>query len=154
MSFDPLSAALDLGKIAIDRFFPDPIEKAKELRKLEELHQQGDLAELNSHVQLMVGQLKVNVVEAAHKSIFVAGWRPFIGWVGGSALAYKFLIYPLIGWGWTIAQVYEKIPEGVVMPPAIDAAALYPIILGMLGIGAQRSYDKSKGTHTNSIRGR
>ena len=60
MSFDPLSAAFDLGKTAIEKIWPDPRKRAAELRKLEELRQNGDLAHLNAHVQLMVGQLEVN----------------------------------------------------------------------------------------------
>lgn len=46
-------------------------------------------------VRVAAGQMEVNKVEAAHRSVFVAGWRPFIGWVAGSALAYQFIVYPL-----------------------------------------------------------
>ncbi len=60
MSFDPLSAAFELGKTAIDKIWPDPIQRAQELRKLEEMRQNGNLAELNAHVQLMLAQIKVN----------------------------------------------------------------------------------------------
>ena len=87
MSFDPISAALDIGKMAISRIWPDPVQQAAEERKLLELSQSGNLAELNAHVQLLVGQMQINAKEAEHKSVFVAGWRPFIGWVGGFALA-------------------------------------------------------------------
>ena len=73
MSFDPLTAAFDLGKMAIKRIWRDPTEQAEEMRKLEELHQQGDLAALNAHVQLMLGQLEVNKAEAQHKSLFEIG---------------------------------------------------------------------------------
>ena len=72
MSFDPLSALLDLGKSAIDKIWPDPIKRAEELRKLKEIEQKGDLAELNAYVSNLSGQLAINAAEAKHKSIFVA----------------------------------------------------------------------------------
>ena len=151
MSFDPLSAIFDVGKTVIEKMWPDPVKQAQEIRKLEELRQNGDLAKLSAHVNLMTGQMAVNVKEAEHKSIFVAGWRPFIGWVGGMALAYQYIVYPLLGWVWQIAAVIWVIPEGITPPPVPVGSDLYPIILGMLGIGGMRSYDKHKGTATNSI---
>lgn len=152
MNFDPLSAAFDLGKSAIERIWPDPIRRAEELRKLEELKQNGDLAQLNAHVQLMVGQLEVNKEEAKHKSIFVAGWRPMIGWVGGLSLAYAGLVYPLLLWVWALLEALGKIPQGMSAPPLIEAGALGTIVTGMLGIGTMRSYDKKQRTQTDSIR--
>ncbi|HHZ97924.1 MAG TPA: hypothetical protein EYN67_20815 [Flavobacteriales bacterium] len=86
MSFDPLTAALDVGKSLIEKIWPDPVKQSQEIRKLEELHQRGDLAILNAEVQLLLGQINVNKTEANHKSIFVAGWRPFVGWVCGFGL--------------------------------------------------------------------
>ena len=73
MSFDPLSALFDLGKSAIDKIWPDPIKRAEELRKLEEMKQRGDLAELNAQVQLLSGQLDINKIEAASNNVFVSG---------------------------------------------------------------------------------
>lgn len=151
MSFDPLSAAFELGKVAIEKIWPDPTKRAEELRKLEGIRQKGDLALLNAHVQLMLGQIEINKEEAKHKSLFVAGWRPFIGWVGGLALAYKYIVYEFVVWGWSIAEASAKIPDGVQAPPTPDAMGLMPVIMGMLGIGAMRSYDKSKGTQTDSL---
>jgi len=152
MSFDPLSAALELGKSAVERIWPDPIRQAEEMRKLEELHQKGDAAQLNAHVQLMLAQLDVNKAEAQHKSIFVAGWRPFIGWVGGFALAWQFVIYPMLMWLWMIAAAMGKIPDSVEPPPILETGALFAMITGMLGIGTMRTIDKKNGTQTNSIR--
>lgn len=151
MSFDPLSAAFELGKSAIERIWPDPIRRAEEMRKLEEMKQKGDLAELNAHVQLMVAQLDVNKAEAQHKSIFVAGWRPFIGWCGGAAMAYQFILYPLMLWVWTIAKASGKIPAEIDPPPIIDTGALFAIVTGMLGIGAMRSHDKRHNVQTDKI---
>ena len=153
MIFDPISALFDVGKSAIERIWPDPIKRAEEIRKLEELKQTGDLAQLSAHVQIMTGQMGINAKEAEHKSIFVAGWRPFIGWVGGFALGYQFVFYPMLLWLWQLFAVFIHIPEGVNPPPVLDGAELYTIVLGMLGIGAMRSFDKKNGTATHSISG-
>lgn len=147
MAFDPLSSLFDLGKSAIDKIWPDPIKRAEEMRKLEEMKQNGDLAQLDAHVKLMLGQLEVNKAEAQHKSVFVAGWRPFIGWVGGCSLAYTGIVYPLLTWGWAIWG-----PDGVSMPPPIESGLLGTILTGMLGIAGMRSFDKAKGTQSDSIR--
>ena len=154
MSFDPISAALDIGKMAISRIWPDPVQQAAEERKLLELSQTGDIAQLNAKVQLLLGQMRVNEKEAEHKSVFVAGWRPFIGWVGGAALAYQFIFYPLLLWVWAIATLSFDIPAGFEPPELPVADDLYTIVLGMLGIGAMRSYDKKNGTATQSIEAR
>jgi hypothetical protein len=151
MSFDPVSALFDVGKSVIERVWPDPVKQAEEIRKLEELRQTGDIEKMNAQVRLLTGQMAINAKEAEHKSVFVAGWRPWIGWVGGMSLAYQFLIYPLLLWIWALATLAFEIPEGFEPPPLPVADDLYTIVLGMLGIGAMRSYDKSKGTATQSI---
>ncbi len=109
------------------------------------------LDEKKMYNELMQGQLEVNKEEARHGSIFVAGWRPFIGWVGGIALAYQFLLYPLLIWGWTICQAKGWIPEEIDPPPVFDGGPLFAIVTGMLGIGGMRSYDKMKGIDTKTV---
>ena len=69
MSFDPVSALFSVGESIIERIWPDPNERANQLHKLEELKQRGDLAELDAHVKLLVGQMEINKIEASHKSI-------------------------------------------------------------------------------------
>jgi hypothetical protein len=103
---------------------------------------------------LLKGQMSVNAVEAAHKSVFVAGWRPAIGWIGAVALAYQFVLYPLMGWGWLLLQANNIIPADLSVPPVLPTDALFSIVLGMLGIGGMRSFDKKSGKETNSIRGK
>lgn len=141
-----ISTVIGIGKSLISRIWPDPIAQAEQMHKLAELEQRGDLAELQAHVQTMVGQLEINKAEAQHKSVFVAGWRPFIGWCGGVALAYQFCVYPLLTWGWAIWG-----PEGINPPPVMDTGALFSMVTGMLGIGAMRSHDKAKGVQTDKI---
>ena len=103
---------------------------------------------------LLQSQMNVNAVEATHKSVFVAGWRPAIGWIGAIALAYQFVLYPLLGWVWLLLQANNIIPADLSVPPVLPTDALYSIILGMLGIGGMRSLDKRAGKETNSIRGK
>ncbi len=143
--FDPISAAVSLADTIIKRIWADPEQQAEEQRKVLEIAQRGDLAELKAHVDLMQGQLTVNANEAKHKSVFVAGWRPFIGWVGGSALAYQFLLYPLLTW------VAFAVDPKLSPPPVLDAGALFSVVTAMLGIGAMRSYDKRGNVETNSF---
>lgn len=101
---------------------------------------------------LLKGQMNINEKEALHKSVFVAGWRPAIGWIGAIALAYQFVLYPLLMWLWVVLQAYELIPKGLTVPPVLPADALFSIVLGMLGIGGMRSFDKKSGTQTDSIK--
>jgi hypothetical protein len=96
-------------------------------------------------------QVKLNAVEAQQKSIFIAGWRPAIGWIGAVALAYQFVIYPLLVWVWAFAQAQGWLPNELSFPPVLPADALFSIVLGMLGIGGMRSWDKRNGTQTDNI---
>ena len=80
MPIDPISALFEAGKLAIERIWPDPIKRAEEVRKLEEMRQRGDLAELEAYVKITLAQIEVNKESARHKSVFVAGARPAAVW--------------------------------------------------------------------------
>ena len=122
-----------VGKIAGDLITTDKERLELELRA-KELDQAIDLA-----------QIGVNQAEATHSSIFVAGWRPAIGWIGAAAMAYQFLLYPLMLWGWTWMQGAGWIPAGLQPPPVLDADQLWVILSGILGIAGMRSFEKTKG---------
>ena len=98
------------------------------------------LEEKKIEAGLIQSQIEVNKAEAQHASVFVAGWRPFIGWVGGFGMAYQFLLYPLLTWVWPI--VLPSAP----IPPVLDGDVLFAMVSGMLGIAGMRSFDKMKGT--------
>lgn len=102
------------------------------------------LQEKAMDVELVKGQLDINRAEAAHRSMFVAGWRPALGWCGAMAIGYKFLLYPLIVWAWVFLQGQGWVPAELSAPPSVDAGELYPIIFGMLGLGGMRSIEKIK----------
>ena len=83
-------------------------------------------------------QLDINKVEAGHRSIFVSGWRPFLGWVSGLSIGYVYLFQPLLD---MILQMFGVKVNWVVL----DLGQLMPLILGMLGLGGLRSFEKAKG---------
>jgi hypothetical protein len=122
-----------VGKVASDLITTDKERLQLELegRKID---QATDLA-----------QMEVNKVEAASSSVFVAGWRPAIGWVGAAAMAYQFLLYPMLVWAWTWAQAEGYVPKEVKPPPMLDTDALWVILSGMLGIAGMRTWEKGKG---------
>ena len=115
----------------VDRI-PDPA--ARERASLE---MQADL--LKYAAEQSQAQMEVNKVEAAHSSLFVAGWRPFIGWMGGCALGYAFLLQPILSWLLEIVGVTTPLPEP-------NTEAMMALVTAMLGVTAARSFDKWKGT--------
>lgn len=115
----------------LDRFLPDPQAKAKALSELMDAAQRADAA-----------QLEVNKAEASTGSLFIAGWRPFIGWVGGAALAWHFVIKNvLLAFA---GYLDEKLVTAILNMPNLDQN-LWELITAMLGIGAMRSLEKIKG---------
>lgn len=119
----------------IDRIIPDKAQAAAAKAALLETETQG---EINN----ALAQVTADTAEAQNKSIFVAGWRPFIGWVCGSAFAYVYVLQPML----QFALVAFKVNFDVSKLPVINVAEMMPVLLGMLGLGALRSYDKSNGT--------
>jgi hypothetical protein len=90
---------------------------------------------------LVEGQLRINQQEATHGSIFVAGWRPAVGWVCGLSLFWNFIVQPLLLWAAWI------VPEGadLATAPKLDTGELMTVLLGMLGLGGLRTYEKKVG---------
>lgn len=122
----------------VRQVLPDPQKRAEFELKLAELADRADARE----DELLAGQIEVNKEEAKSANLFVAGWRPFIGWCCGATLAWTWILAPFINW---IAALFGHVVEA----PALSAEASYPIVLGMLGLGAQRSYEKGKGVATS-----
>lgn len=147
MSFDPISAVLSIGESLITRLFPDPAQQAQERLKLAEMAQNGDLAQLNAHVQLMLGQIEINKAEAKHKSIFVAGWRPAVGWVCVAVLGFNYIGVYLLEYIHALTEIAAEVPK------RFDMSEIWPLLVGLLGVGGMRSFDKKAGTQTDAIRG-
>ena len=85
--------------------------------------------------EAMIAQLEVNKTEAAHKSLFVAGWRPFIGWVCGLGFFSNFIVIP-------VANFVLQLLNNPVVIPMIDTSQMMPVLMGMLGLGAMRTVEK------------
>jgi len=137
MSFDPATALLEIGKGAIDKIWPDPIRRAEELRKLEAMRQKGQLAELTAEVQLLTRQMDINKEEAKSSRFFVAGWRPFVGWVCGLGLAYVSIVEPVMRFIANMSGYTGSFP-------LIDTTLTMQVLLGMLGLGVMRTKEKIK----------
>lgn len=125
-----LGPLFELGKSLIDRVFPDPAKKAEAELELLKLAQAGDL-------QQILEQLRINAIEAASPSIFVAGWRPFVGWICGFGLLYATVFHNLLEW----LSVVRSWPT----PPAVDTETLIYVLGAMLGIGGMRTLEKIRG---------
>ena len=119
----------------LDKFIEDKDQKAALA------HEIATMAEKQMHEQTM-GQLEVNKAEAAHRSIFVAGWRPMVGWVCAAALAYHFIVYPIVVFILVSFQITGLHPSDL---PSFDMDSLMTVLLGMLGLGGLRTYEKAKG---------
>lgn len=139
MALDPLTAALEIGGKVLDKLFPDPIEREKAEYALWKLKQDGQLAQLSADTTLATGQLEVNKAEASSGNTYASSWRPTVGYVCIAGLGYTFILQPLLPW---IAALC-----GATVPPlpALDTDVLMTLLLGMLGIGGLRSFDKTKG---------
>jgi hypothetical protein len=127
-----IQALLPVASSVIDRVIPDKeaAEKAKREMQLELVNNINDIAK---------AQIEVNKTEAAHRNVFVAGWRPFIGWVCGAAFAYHFVLQPIF--------VFALAAYGISLElPSFDMGALMTVLTGMLGLGGLRTFEKMKGT--------
>jgi len=116
----------------LDKFIEDKDQKnalAHEIATMSERHAQ----------ELALSQIEVNKAEAASGSVFKGGWRPFIGWVCGVAFAYHFILQPLI--------LFAVLTAGIQLPPLpqFDMSQMMPVLLGMLGLGGLRTYEKKSG---------
>ena len=89
-------------------------------------------------------QAKTNQEEAKHPSVFVSGWRPFLGWVCGVGIGFQFVARPILQWVNDIVSVITGNPQ---MPalPSLDVEQLISLVVAMLGIAGYRSYEKTKG---------
>lgn len=116
----------------LDKVIEDKDQKAKLA------HEIATLAERQAH-EASMAQILTNREEAKHKSIWVSGWRPFVGWTCGISLAYHFVLVEIIRFG--VALYGAAIPE----LPSFDMDSLMTVLLGMLGLGGLRTYEKQKG---------
>ena len=126
MSFDVtgIGAVADLAGTVINKIWPDKSEQEKQ--------------ELAAAVMVVQGQLDINKSEATNPSIFVSGWRPFIGWVCGAGCAWNWVGIPLA------KLVFVSLAIPITISPT-DLSEMFPLLLGMLGLGGLRTVEKIQG---------
>lgn len=135
MALDPITAALDMGGKLIDHFFPNAADKAAAQLKLLELAQSGDLA-------VIAGQTEINKAEATNTNMFIAGWRPFVGWICGVGLGVQFIFGPLGSW---LAALFGH----PIVVPSLDMGTLMTLLAGMLGLSGMRTMEKLQNSEGN-----
>lgn len=112
----------------VDKLFTTEADRMAARLKLLELEKSGELA-----------QIAVNTQEAKHSSVFVAGWRPFIGWVCGLSFTWVYLLRPMMDWVWAASG------QPPLDLPVINMADMMAVLMGMLGLGALRTWEKATG---------
>jgi hypothetical protein len=128
---------LNLGSLVgpvtglLDKFIEDKDVKNKLA------HDLSTMAERHAQ-ELAKGQLEVNKTEAAHKSLFVAGWRPAVGWTCCLGMASNFLVIPMTNFALALTG-------SAIVVPLLDTGEMMPVLMGMLGLGAMRTYEKKQG---------
>lgn len=130
MALDPITAISDLIKTGLEKWLPDANQREKAALELAQMVHQGNMA-----------QIEVNKIEAASSNLFVAGWRPAIGWICGAGYAYAFVIQPFLIFIITVAQV----PLNTAQLPVLDMGEMGLMLANLLGFGALRTYEKVKG---------
>ena len=119
-----IDAVASLVETVVGRIWPDKTEQER--------------AQIAAALALVQGQIDINKAEAANPNAFTSGWRPAIGWICGAAFGIQFVFGPLASWG---SRLYG---HPVDFPP-MDIGAMMPVLLGMLGLGGLRTYEKVKG---------
>ena len=116
----------------LDKFIEDKDQKAKLA------HEIATMSERHAH-ELAKGQIEINRAEAQHRSMFVAGWRPFLGWCLSFAMAWHFVLAPF--------TMFICAYAGIEIPalPEFDMGSLMTVLMGMLGLGGLRTFEKYKG---------
>jgi roadblock/LC7 domain-containing protein len=127
MDITGIGAVADLAKTVIGAIFPNKTEEEK--------------AQIAAALALVQGQLDTNRAEATSPSMFVAGWRPMVGYVCASGFAVQFVIGPLGQW-------VSALAGHPVAFPSLDMGTLMPLLLGMLGLGGMRTYEKVSGINS------
>lgn len=128
------------GKV-LDKIFPDPIAQAAARLELLKLQESGELEAMANDVKLAQMQADTNIQEAKSTSIFIAGWRPFVGWICGVGFGIQ-VLGPLLQW---TAAIFGK----SVVFPAMDFSVMGPMLAGMLGLGGMRTFEKWKNVEGN-----
>lgn len=139
MDITGIGSLLQFGTAILDRIFPDPAQRDAAKLELLKLQQQGEFKEMDQQFALMNAQIDVNKVEASNPSLFVSGWRPATGWLCAIALGYVGIIDPMARFCATVFYHYTG------SFPVVDTTLTTQILLGMMGLGSLRTFEKVQG---------
>ena len=126
-----IGSVADLAGSIIGKIWPDKTQTEKD-------QMAQAMALLQAQVSMNTGQMEINKVEASNPSLFASGWRPALGWICGSACAWNWVGLPVVTFGCSAFGVTVDVK------PA-DLTQMLPILMGMLGLGAYRTYEKTQG---------
>lgn len=124
MSITGVGEVADLASTIVNKIWPDKTAQEQQ--------------EIAAAAAIIQGQLNIDNTEASNQKIFVSGWRPFIGWICGSCLAWNYVGTPLV----TSIMIILGHPVSI---PQADLSEMMPILIGMLGLGGMRTYEKING---------
>ena len=138
-----LPSITETAKILVDRLVPDPAARAQAQKELEEVISAREAAVMQAISQQNAAQNAVNLAEAQGNDRFSSRWRPAAAWVCVAGFAYQFVFAPIMTWAAAIIGTAAGIAFPV--PPTLSTGDLMPVLLGLLGLGAQRSYERVNG---------
>lgn len=131
MSITGIGEIANFATDLVNKFWPDKTQAEKDQLALQ-------VQQMTIAANLTQGQIDVNKAEASSQSVFVAGWRPFVGWVCGAAFGWTFVIGPLMSFTLSAFKVSVSLPQ-------LDLSQLSPVLMGMLGLGVMRTVEKVNG---------
>lgn len=131
MAFDPITAIANVANTVLDRVLPDKAAKDAAAAQLLSMQVAGEIASI-------AGQIDTNKAEATNTSLLVSGWRPFVGWTCGMGLAVQFVINPFATW-------IAALAHHPIVFPSLDMGTLMTLLVGMLGLGGLRTFEKTQG---------
>lgn len=126
-----------VGKV-LDKILPDKLAREAAQLELLKLAQTGELALLDADLKMAQGQMETNKAEASNPSLFVSGWRPFVGWILATGMGSQFVLGPFVQWASTLAGYPTVWPQ-------LDLMPMLTMLGGMLGLGGMRTAEKIKG---------
>lgn len=126
-----INAILPLIGTVLDKVIPDNNAKQKAKQEIEK-------ALIDNAAKINLTQAETNKIEAAHRSIFVSGWRPFLGWCSGFGFAWVFVVSPIAQWVLALQGISLVLPQ-------LQTDVLMELTLAMLGLAGLRTWEKSKG---------
>ena len=126
-----INALLPIIGTVLDKVIPDNNAKQKAKQEIEK-------ALIDNAAKINLTQAETNKIEASHRSVFVSGWRPFLGWCSGLGFAWVFVVSPVAQWVLALQGINIVLPQ-------LHTDVLMELTLAMLGLAGLRSWEKSKG---------